>query len=337
VVRKLVSPGRLLIAGGVLAAVTFLVLWLVPSSNYLVLPNGAHPVAPLVTVEGAKAGGGRDGIYFVDIVQRKATLLETLFPGLREGSTLVPGSSVNPHGVSQEVRRRADLRQMARSQEIAAAVALRKLGYRVKVREQGALVASLVGGLPAEGKLAPGDIIVGADGKPVRSPADLQQLIGSRRPGQAVRLTVRTGDGQRTVTVGTVASPNDRSRPLIGVLVQPAAQITLPIKVRIDTGEVGGPSAGLAFALDLMEKLGRDVDHGYRVAVTGELGLDGSVGPIGGIKQKTFGARDAGVDVFVVPRANAAEARRYADGLRILPVTSFGQALRRLAALPARQ
>jgi len=106
--------------------------------------------------------------------------------------------------------------------------------------------------------------------------------------------------------------------------------------VQIDAGNVGGPSAGLAFALQVMEALGKDVDHGYRVAATGTIALDGSVGAIGGVKQKTFGAREAHVDVFLVPAAgdNAADARRYAHGLRIIAVKSFPQALRVLATLP---
>ena len=113
-----------------------------------------------------------------------------------------------------------------------------------------------------------------------------------------------------------------------------AADITLPIHVDIDLGGVGGPSAGLPFALDVYEQLGHDIDRGLKVAATGELDLDGSVGPIGGVKQKTFGARQAGVDVFLVPAGeNAAEARKYAGRLRIIPVESFQQALRALATL----
>ena len=101
---------------------------------------------------------------------------------------------------------------------------------------------------------------------------------------------------------------------------------------------MGGPSAGLAFALDVLEELGRNVDGGHRIAATGEIFLNGSVGPIGGIKQKTIGARHAGVDAFLVPAGdNAREARKYAHGLRIIPVKSFQQALRALATLPESQ
>jgi PDZ domain-containing protein len=121
---------------------------------------------------------------------------------------------------------------------------------------------------------------------------------------------------------------------VVGVFLEPSLHIHLPVPVRIDAGGVGGPSAGLAFALDILQELGRNVVHGRRVAATGEINADGSVGPIGGIKQKTIGARRAHVDVFLVPAGdNAREARRYAHGLRIVPVETFPQALHALATL----
>jgi PDZ domain-containing protein len=334
--KQLLSPRRLLATGLTLLAVLALFLWFAPSKRYIILPEGAHPVGPLVQVAGGKPSRGPGGIYFVDVIVRKATLVERLFPGIHDGSTLVPASAVN-QGVSDAARQRLDRLDMTRSQEVAGAVAFRSLGYHVSEQPSGALVAATFKGTPAEGKLQPGDVIVGVDGRRVRTRSDLRRLIGLHSPGEEVRLRVRSGEQTRTVRLKTVRDPKTR-RPVIGVYVGEASDIELPRKVKIDVGNVVGPSAGLAFALALRDKLGREVDHGYKIAATGALELNGKVDPIGGVKQKTIGARASHVDLFLVPAGeNAREARRYADGLRIVPVESFRQALRVLATLPPKQ
>jgi PDZ domain-containing protein len=231
---------------------------------------------------------------------------------------------------------------MAESQEIAAAVALKELGYAVDVRSTGTVIAAVAPDGPASGKLKANDIVVRVDGRPTLSPADLRRLIGRHEPGQTVELIVRRGDGEQKVPIKTTVDPHDSARPIIGVFtdctIQKTPKITLPLPVHIDLGQVGGPSAGLAFALDVVEELGHDVDHGHKVAASGELCVDGTVVPVGGLKQKTIGARRAGVDVFLVPAGeNTNEARRYAGSMRVLPVQSFRQALRVLATLPRNQ
>jgi Lon-like protease len=136
------------------------------------------------------------------------------------------------------------------------------------------------------------------------------------------------------VSLRTVENPRDSKRAFLGVIIADDADVRLPIDVEINLGNVGGPSAGLAFALDVHEELGRDVDRGRRVAATGEITLDGQVRAVGGVKQKTIAARRSGMDVFLVPGENAAEARRYAEGLQVVPVDTFQQALHELATLP---
>jgi Lon-like protease len=334
-VLRLFSPVRLFVAGLLVAAVAA-ALWIVPTESYIFLPNSAHPVAPLVEVEGGK--DPKDGgIFFVDVLVRKATLAERLFPGLREGATVVPAEQVRPPGVSEGERRREELLEMQMSQRVAAAVALRALDYKVVAKPIGARIEFVDAKAPAAGKLFPGDVITSAGGKPVTSPAGLRRAIRASGVAREMPLVAKRGSKRVEVRVRPVRGP--QGTPIIGVIVSQAADIKLPLDVKIDTMGVGGPSAGLAFALDLLEELGRDVDHGNRIAVTGALELDGTVGEIGGVKQKTIGVERAGIKVFLVPAGeNAAEARRYADGIRIVPVTSFQQALRRLATLPpARQ
>ncbi|MBD0330795.1 MAG: PDZ domain-containing protein [Thermoleophilia bacterium] len=333
---RLFTPGRLVAAGVVLVALAVGLALVTPTDAYIFLPDRAKPVAPLVQVEGAKPERDGGGIYFVDVLVRRATLLERYFPRIREGATIVPADVINPHGESDRDRRRTNLLEMRRSQQIAAAVALRELGYPVPARLTGVLIADVFEGAPASGRLRESDVVVAVDGTAVRRPADLRRLVSRRRPGSPVVLTVRRDGGVRRVRLRTARAPDDARRAIIGVFASQAAEIRLPLRVRIDAGNVGGPSAGLAFALDVLEKLGRDVDRGHKVAVTGEIDLDGDVGPIGGIRQKTIGAKRAGVDVFVVPAGdNAREAERYAGDVRIVPVRSFRQALRALATLPA--
>jgi PDZ domain-containing protein len=331
-VKRRLTPGRILALGLVLLAAA-LALLVIPSSQYVFLPDPAHPVAPLVTVPGGK-DPTRGGVYFVDVVVRKATLLERLFGGLHDGADLYPATAVNPPGVGEQQRRRIDLQDMHRSQEIAAAVALRAAGKKVVLRSVGARIAYVEDGKPAVGKLEPDDVIVAVNGARVRGPKDVFLRMKKTAVGGVARFTVRRGKQTLVVPIKTVAADSGPRRPVVGVFLEPALDIHLPFNVRIDAGNVGGPSAGLAFALEVMEELGRDVVHGHRVAATGEIFPDGSVGPIGGIKQKTIGARQAHVDAFLVPAGdNARDAKKHAAGLRILPVENFSQALRALATL----
>jgi Lon-like protease len=334
-VLRLFSPARLAGTAVGLFLVALVALYLVPSSDFLLLPDRAHPVAPLVHVQGGKEPNGPGGIYFVDVFERRASMLESLFPFIRSGSTLVPANLIVPPGVSDNAQRRADLREMSISERVAAAVALKRLGYHVVARPSGVIVAAVALGSHAVGKLEPTDVIDAVNGTKTATISELRALLARVHPGESVTLSVIRGGKPRTVAIKTVPDPLEKTRALVGFTPAQAAEIRLPLKVQIDAGNVGGPSAGLAFALEVMEQLGYNVDRGYKIAATGQIELDGAISPIGGVKQKTFGVREAKADVFLVPAGeNAREARRYAHGLRIIAVTSFPQALRALATLP---
>jgi Lon-like protease len=304
-------------------AATAAVLWFVPSNEYIFLPDPPRNVDPLVHVPGEPSVEEQGGIYMVDIVVRKASLLERLFPGIHSGASLVPAKAFNPQNLPENVRQQQSLAQMTASQSIASAVALRALGYRVD--EVGVEVSQIEVGAPADGPLEPGDVIVEAEGKEVKTPGDLRDVMAGVDPGDTVTLRVERNGSERTVTVGTKASSDNPPRAIMGILIEPKLQ--LPVDVSIDAQNIGGPSAGLAFALDIYDELGKDIDDDKRIVATGELGLDGRVFEIGGIQQKTVAARDADADLFLVPDANAAAARRYAGDLDVVPVSNFREAL----------
>ena len=317
---------------GLLGVVTAFLLWWTPADDFLFVPDTAKTLADQVAVEGGKPHA-EGGVYYDDLYVRRIRRLEQLLPFTRpEGSTKVSAEVLAPNDETDEERRRRNTEDMERSEDVASAVALRQLGYDVVATPNGVIVTSISPDVPAARVLEGNDVIVAASGKRVRTPVELRAAIGELEPGDKVELRVRRGGETVDVVVRTVASPQDDSRAVIGILVEQDADIELPIDVDIDLGRVGGPSAGLPFALEIVRQLGRDVTGGCRIAATGALALDGSVIPIGGVKQKTIGARRADVDFFLVPaQENAEEAQRYADGLRVIPVESFQQALRKLA------
>jgi PDZ domain-containing protein len=280
-----------------------------------------------VHVPGEKNTDEQGGIYMVDIFVRKASLLERIFPGIHNGASLVPAKAVNPEGVSESERIQQSQDEMSQSQKIAAAVALRYLGYKVDVKTNGVEVTAVFPGTPADGKLVVGDVVVSVNGKAVKTTDDLRRAMGAVKAGARVTYGVRRSGGVQNVSLSTIESTDEPRRAIVGVQIDQSATIDLPLDIRIDTGSIGGPSAGLAFALDIVDELGKDVDDDKRIVVTGALDLDGHVGAIGGIKQKTIAAHDADANLFLVPDDNAADARRYADGLDVVPVSTFREAL----------
>ena len=332
--RRLLTPWRAIGAVVGLLLATVLILARIPSGQYVLLPDIAHPVAPLVKVEGARTPKGAGSIYFLDVIEKKASELERLFPWIHSDATFEPANDVVPPCSTDREAIQAQLQEMAFSQRVAATVALRQLGYHVVVHPTGVVVSQLIAGTNAPCKLQPMDIIVAVDGTPTPTTMDLHRVLEHVEPGEVVALRVRRAGRLLTVRVKTVDVGSGQA--LVGFAPEQAATFKLPVRVSIDAGNVGGPSAGLAFALEVMQKLGHNVTHGYKVAATGEMELDGTVAPIGGVRQKVVDAHKASVDVLLVPAGeNAKTARHYADKqLRVIPVHTFGQALRALATLP---
>jgi Lon-like protease len=326
---KWLSPTRLASTGALLIVIALLILWIAPAHGYeLQLVDPAHPVAPLVHLNGMHKQTDKGTIYFVDVRERPARLLERLLPWVRSsGSTLVK----TPPGISSSLENRLGQQEMADSQKVAPYVALKLLGYKVSARSDGVTVLSVENKAPAAKTLKPGDVILAVDGHAVTTALGLRALLAHKHPGDVVTVRFRRGGKVDQARITTTSDASSPGRALIGVIPADDLRVHLPIPVTIDSQGIGGPSAGLAFALDILQRLGRNVTHGRKIAATGELALNGDVLPIGGVKQKTLGVRRAGVDVFLVPAGdNAREARRYADGLRIIPVENIQQALRAL-------
>ena len=240
-----------------------------------------------------------------------------------------------------------NLQLMGDSKQAAVYVALKKLGYDVPVTGGGAVVQQVSPDVPAASVLKPGDVIVAVDGTPVHLDSDLGPILEPHKPGDEVSLTIErpsgTGDpnaapNYETITQSVKLAARDDGTALIGIApgTRADAKFDFPVNVDIDSGSVGGPSAGLAFTLGVIDALTPgELTGGQKVATTGTISLDGSVGAVGGVKQKTVTVERAGAKVFLVPASEADEARAAAGNsdLKIVPVEDVDDALAALAEL----
>jgi PDZ domain-containing protein len=232
---------------------------------------------------------------------------------------------VLPGETEQQATTRA-FSEMDESKLDAASVVLGRVAGYPKSHGRGVLVESVFEGCPAAGHLFVGDLIRSVDGGTIASDADFARRLKRIPVGRPVRLSGTAG-GKRFTTVVTRRRCDGSRRPLLGI----STLDNFPFHVSISSGDIGGPSAGLMWALGLYDLLTPgDLTGGRIIAGTGVINLDGTVGPIGGVQDKIVAAQASGAKVFLVPRGNLAEARSAARGITLVPVRSLGDALRYL-------
>jgi PDZ domain-containing protein len=260
------------------------------------------------------------------------TPYEVLFGWLSPDIDVISEKSVRGN-TPPKVYEQQNVDAMADSKKVAEAVALQHLGYNV-VAGNGAVIRDVRPGTAAAPILKPGDIITAVDGKPVSIETQAVDAIHAHKPGDKVTMTVVRGGAPPQTVEATLG--NQDGQPLLGVTLETSGlQFKLPFDVNIDSGSVVGPSAGAAFGLELLDQLTPgELTGGGKVAVTGQLYLDGKVGEIGGVAQKAATVRRSGASIFIVPRANYKEAKAHAGNhLKVYAVDTFDDALRILGSL----
>jgi len=290
-------------------------------------PGSARAVNAVIEVKGHPSYPPQGKVFYTTVsVRERVNPYEMLAGWLDPAVEIVPETKVRGTTPPDQFQRQ-NVEAMADSKTTAQVLALRELGYtNLGV---GAEVVEVQPDLPAAGILKAGDVIVGIDGKTIATSTDAVNGIRARAPGDTLRLRVKRGDAP-PADLNAVLGDAD-GKPLLGVRL--STKIQLPFDINIDSGRVVGPSAGLAYALELLDLLTPgELTGGSSVAATGELLTDGTVGAIGGVAQKAVTVRRAGIKVFLVPKANEAEARAHAgDKLEIRGVATFDEALKVLA------
>lgn len=312
-----------LVVGALVAQVPYVALGPGPTFNTL----GDEDGKPVISIAGRQTYPTTGHLDLTTVgVQSSLTLAEAMQGWFRREEAVVPRDLVFPPGQTDEQVDAENTRAMTESQDSATTAALAALDIPVAVE-----VAAVSEGSPAQGRLAADDVLTSVDGTPVTSPVQLRSLIGERAVGDVVRIGYERAGTPGTAELTTAASGEAAPRPVIGV----ETAVEYPFTVDIALKEVGGPSAGLMFALGIIDKLGPESLTGGRyVAGTGEISADGVVGPIGGIQQKVVAARGKGAELFLVPAANCADAVANApEGLRLARVETLADALAALEAV----
>jgi len=324
----------LLVSAGATAAA-----FLVELPYYLVQPGSVRPAEQRVDVEGAPSFETDGEVLFTTVFLARATPALMVRAWLDDAVEIRTEEEMYPDGDRDESLR-LNRQRMDLSKLTATRVALEQLGIDAEYDADGARVLGVVTDGPSDGVIVADDVIVGVDGAEVALPEDISAELGDRSPGDTVDVAVQRSDDtdpeQLEVVLGE--SPSEEGRPILGVEVEPAnPTVASEVQVSVDSGEVSGPSAGLAWTLAIIDRLtpGSLTDR-RRIAVTGEILDDGTVGPVGGVLQKVAAVRRAGIDVFIYPASTPAEEQREmrriaGDDVTLWPVDDVDEAIALLA------
>ena len=249
---------------------------------------------------------------------------------LKSDQAVVPKDLIYPDNETPEQSDAESAAQMTGSQDASRVAALRAAGYTVTGRPA---VVQVVKGGAAFGKLVVGDVFLDVDGTKVTTPDQVVKAVGTHKPGETVRLTVERRKKPVDVSIVTRADPKDKAVPRVGISI--GVKYNGPVVNNNVGKDVGGPSAGTMFALAIYDKLTPgELTGGKKIAGTGEIAPDGTVAPIGGVRQKMAGAAKADATIFLVPAANCAEATDGDDhGLKLVKISTLKDAISSLEAL----
>jgi Lon-like protease len=322
------------------------------STPYAMTPASAEPVTGRITFgdlpEGVERYENDSDFYFVTVTSPAQTMLSWLAG--RNDAAVRFISTLDKFGTRTASQRTAiNLQSMRTAEQEAQYVALTALGIDAEITPGEVVVEEMlcrtqsadgtcVAYFPSDEQVDPADTILEADGNELGSVDDLVEALADKAPGDSVELLLdRPGTGEQTVTVVLSESPEEPGRAIVGFRPFDTRVVNLPFEVDITTDDIGGPSAGLAFTLALIDQLSPgQLTGGRNVAVTGTIGLDGTVGPIGGLAQKVSAVHQNGVDVFLVPASQSelsdpAKMQTLIDAGRgeveIIPVATLDEAL----------
>lgn len=316
-----------------LAVVTLGVVLNTDLPYYAIAPGDAREVDELIDVAQDRLHPASGEVYLATVSLQQVKPLGAIRGWLDGEIDVVPEERILGTTPPDEYRDE-NRRLMEDSQQTAIIVALRQLGYDVPEQGKGALVVEVAEGSPAAGRLDVGDTITAVDGVPTMLVQEAVDRIRAHQPGETARLQIVDPEG--VTRVEEVRLADREGRAFLGVLMRTKDRdFRLPFEVKIDAGAIGGPSAGLAFTLGLIDQLSPgELTGGKKVAVTGTIDMDGEVGDVGGVAQKTAAVRSEGAQYFLVPPGEYKTARAHAGKrLEVIRVATLDDAIAALGRI----
>ncbi len=309
------------------------------TNNGLDAPGVALSVGPMINVP-AQYRHPIAGQFFLVTVVSQAPIAagEWVLGHIDPAIQIVPPEQVTPKNTTPQQQAKQDYQMLFDSETTAIAVGLKLAGYTTAVVGKGVRVDAILAGSHANGILQVGDIITGLNGTPIQTTDDLINGIKTQTSLSAVHLSLTRAQQQLKVDVPLMAPAAPNGTPKLGVQIEPAGfDYKPPFPISIQTDKIsGGPSAGLIFTLTVYNSLAPiNLTGGRRIAGTGTINLDGSVGPIGGVKQKIFAAEAVGATYFLCPVENYADAVSVAKTIKVVKIATVEQAVDFLRSLPA--
>jgi len=328
------------IVSGILALIL-----LAASSTFLLTNNGldapgvALPVESMVNVP-AQYRHLHKGTFILTTVISHAPILagEWVVARFDPAMVILPPEAVVPKDTTPQEQAKQDYQMLDDSEATAITVGLRLAGYQTQMIGKGTRVVSILPGSHANGILSVGDIITALNRTPIQTTSDLIEQVQAQSASGPVRLQVERNQTQMEVTIPLMAPTSSSDSPKIGITITSAGfDYKTPFPISIVTQKInGGPSAGLMFTLTVYNMLSPDdLTHGLRIAGTGTINLDGTVGPIGGVKQKVAAAEQVGAIYFLCPADNYADAVSVARSIKVIKIATAQQAVQFLESLPS--
>ena len=292
-----------------------------------------------IAIEGAESYDYEGNLYQLTVRRDEANYFTYIWAKVDNSVDLYSREVILPKGVTPQELSEISMQNMKTSENVAIAVALNLLDYEIETQGDGVLVVGIMDDSPVAGKLLKEDLIISINNEVIKSTTEFISLLRTYEIGDMVSLGLIRNDKEMNIETKIIEHIDYENEPMVGFLAStPNQRFVFPISIDIDTGNVGGPSAGLMMALNVYNSLTEyDITKGIKVAGTGTIEIDGSVGPVGGVKQKVIAAKNAGSTLILVPTANFDDVQSYIDeDTSIVSVDTFNEALNLISEYSSR-